>query len=200
MKNFKRTTVCLAMLMTCFTMIAQRSTITMKGRGSVGMCGFPCTLTVKPDGSGVIKGEATKEVSAVTINFRHHSYVLFYQPTAKGGKGITGDGFQWGYIRDITVNPFTVKGTSFKPTTDKRKPTFVGTTDKSQAKFSVIVPYTIDNKGYTNEIEFVFKIENAKVTTGKEGNASTSKPETKNEKHAPASLGISAGEKTITIP
>ena len=187
--------------MACLNVVAQRTTITMKGRGMVGMYGFPCTLTVKPDGSGIIKGEATKTVSAITINFRQSSQVLFYQPTMNGGKGITGDGFQWGYIRDITVNPFTVKGTAYKPTTDKIKPKFVGTTDKSQAKFSAIVPYGVDKKTYTNEIQFVFEIANAKVTTEKEPNSGTNKTEEKKtEQHAPASLGISAGEKTITIP
>jgi hypothetical protein len=205
MKTFKKTIICLAMLMVSLNVVAQRSTITMKGHGSVCARGFNCTLTVNPDGSGVIKGEATmdkgKGVSAITINFRHHSYVLFYQPTMNGGKGIKGDGFQWGYIQDITVSPFSIDGTTYKPTTDELKPKFVGTTKKDKAEFSLRVPYKSNNVTLRVNIEFQFPIGNAKVTTEKEDKSDANKTEEKKtEQHAPVSLGISESEKTITIP
>ncbi len=200
MKTFKKTIICLAMLMVSLNVVAQRSTITMKGHGTVWARGFNCTLTVNPDGSGVIKGEATKAVSAITVNFKQHPYVLFYQPTMYGGKGVTGDGFQWGYIQDITVSSFSIDGTTIKPIYDESKPKFVGSTKKDRAEISLRVPYKKDNVTVRVDIELQFPIGNAKVTTEKEDKSDASKTEEEKTGQTTVSLGISENEKTITIP
>lgn len=144
-----------AMLMASTSLMAQvtRVTTTLKGSGLVGMWGFPCTLTITPDGKGVIKGEATKEVGAVTINFKAQQPSFLYE-------AIKGNGFMWSYIKDITVSPFSMKEgkkhSTIKPAGNGK---FNGITDTNgkDIKFYVRFPITTDKGKSVLDINFTFK-------------------------------------------
>ena len=101
MRNFRIIMMSVAMLMASTSLMAQHVTTTLRGAGTVGMWGFPCTLTITPDGKGVIKGEATKEVGDLTVSFKAQPNILY--------EIIKGNGFMWSYIKDATVSPFTMK-------------------------------------------------------------------------------------------
>ena len=157
MRNYRILMMSVAMLMASMSMMAQRVTTVLKGTGLVGMYGFPCTLTVTPEGNGIIKGEATKEVGAVTVKFKAAPNILFELPTINAGQGMRGDGFQWAYIKDITVSSFTMQKTTITPTGQGK---FNGTTGKEQAKFYVRFPMRSDKGQSALDINFTFSLEN----------------------------------------
>ena len=143
-----------AMLMASTSLMAQiqRVTTTLNGSGQVGMWGFPCTLTITPDGKGVIKGEATKEVSAVTVNFKSQQPQFLYE-------AIKGNGFMWSYIKDITVSPFSMKEKEQHSTiTPKGNGKFNGITDTNtkDIKFYVRFPIATDRGQSVLDINFTF--------------------------------------------
>lgn len=154
MRNFRIMMMIVAILMasTSLTAQVQRVTTTLNGSGQVGMWGFPCTLTITPDGKGVIKGEATKEVSAVTINFKTQQRDILYE-------AIKGNGFMWSYIKDITVSPFSMKEKEQHSTiTPKGNGKFNGITDTNtkDIKFYVRFPIATDRRQSVLDINFTF--------------------------------------------
>ena len=160
MRNFRIFLMSVAMLMASTSLMAQveRVTTVLEGSGLVGMWGFPCTLTITPDGKGVIKGKATKEVSEITVNFKAQPSVLY--------SAIKGTNFMWSYIKDATVSPFTMmvndKNNKGKKVRESVTPTgsakFNGMpeTSGSDIKFYVRFPMKASNKQSVFDINFTF--------------------------------------------
>ena len=166
MRNYRILMVSVAMLMASMSLMAQRVTTTLKGTGQVGMYGFPCTITITPDGDGVIIGKATKEVGTITVKFKAEPHILFEMPTVNGGKGFKGDGFQWAYIKDVNVYSFTMLENKVKANiTPKGKGKINGTTSKDQAKFYVRFPISSGSGQSALDINFTFELKNVVINS-----------------------------------
>lgn len=160
MRNFRIFLMSVAMLMASTSLMAQveRVTTVLEGRGLVGMYGFSCTMTITPDGNGIIKGKSTREMDAVTIKFKAQPSVLY--------SAIKGTNFMWSYIKDATVSPFTMmvndKNNKGKKVREDVTPTgsakFNGMpeTSGSDIKFYVRFPMKVSNKQSVFDINFTF--------------------------------------------
>lgn len=144
-----------AMLMVSMSLMAQnvRVTTVLKGSGQVGMYGFPCTMTITPDGNGIIQGEATKEVGALTIKFKAQPSVLY--------AAIKGTNFMWSYIKDATISPFTMLENK-QPSTITPKGTgkFNGIPETNGSDIKFYVRYPINSQVFGDlpafDINFTF--------------------------------------------
>lgn len=165
MRNF-RMMMSVAMLMVSMSLMAQnvRVTTVLEGTGLVGMYGFSCTLTITPDGNGIIQGKSTREIDPVTIKFKADPSVLY--------SAIQGNNFMWSYIKEATVSPFAmemkekVKGQ--RPKIEKKPvvPTGSGTikgqteTNGDLVKFYVRFPIKTVNRQSVFGINFTFRKQN----------------------------------------
>ena len=150
MKKYRIIMMSVAMLMASVSLMAQHVTTTLKGSGLVGMYGFPCTLTIKPDGNGIIEGEATKELSSITVKFKAQPHILYEALK---------NGFIWSYIKDITVSPFTIQDKKSQPAITPKgnaKFTSIANTDAGTIKLYVRFPTSSANGQSVSEIEFKF--------------------------------------------
>ena len=153
MRNYRILMVSVAMLMASMSLMAQQVTTTLKGSGRVGMYGFPCTITVQSDGTGIIEGEATQEVSAITVKFKAQPSPLF--------EALKGNGFLWSYVNDITISPFTMQDNDNKSQSDiipNGNAKFYGitNTEADDINFNVRFPMSSENGQSVFEIGFRF--------------------------------------------
>lgn len=155
-----------AMLMASMSLMAQvtRVTTVLEGRALVGMYGFSCTMTITPDGNGIIQGKTTREVGPTTIKFKADPSVLY--------QAIQGNNFMWSYIKDVTVSSFNMemkekeKGKMSKivkkPVVPTGKGMFKGwqETNADDIKFYLRFPIKQVNRQSVFDINFTFKKQN----------------------------------------
>ena len=142
MKTFKKTVLCLTMLMVCMNVMAQRETLIFKGI----MDNFPhggsaeTVLTIKPDGKYVFDVKKGRSVEPFTISGQMPVPMLD-MPGSDGQRGPKAEGFQWAIpVSDFTT--ITNHGAKYSPITNNPKGMIMGKTEKEyiELKLRLKVP------------------------------------------------------------
>lgn len=158
MKTFKKTVLCLTMLMVCMNVMAQRETLTFNGI----MANFPhggsaeTVLTIKPDGKYVFDVKKSKTVEPFTISGQMPAPMLD-MPSRDGKRGPKAEGFQWAIpVSDFTM--ITNMGAKYPPVDNKPKGMVMGKTEKENIllKLSLKVPQS-DTLSYPVTLECTLK-------------------------------------------